>query len=428
MMSPLTTAMALLPAPRLRPWRGRGLLLSLLASLGLAGCNGRLELPNVLYLAIGTNSDQAIDAELMEETQGHLNVLERGYRQIHPESRFQFGLYPEAIIESALRRRNRTGLGPDLIFVNGDTAMRMLASGVVVPFPASSSQLNLFDPNDLDRIRNSRGELAGLPLVLQTQVACFNRKRLPKPPTTTTELLTASAAGRPVGLTVELYSLFWSAGSLGAVSGIEQAVAGQQPSAADTERITTWLAWLQNASNQQRVTFFSDQKAALSEFQAGRLDWIPCSSTSLPRLRKQMGADLGVANLPSGPDGTPPSPIKRVRVLALGSNSSAAGRVRAIAFVRFTTNPLMQRALTIGSQTVLPANRFVKVPVQSSMVLEALNRSNEDSDQLSSILKLLHDNDPRIAKAHGLITELVFGEVRPQASAQALIRLLQEKP
>jgi uncharacterized protein with PhoU and TrkA domain len=88
----------------------------------------------------------------------------------------------------------------------------------------------------------------------------------------------------------------------------------------------------------------------------------------------------------------------------------------------------MQRALTIGSQTVLPANRFVKVPVQSSMVLEALNRSNEDSDQLSSILKLLHDNDPRIAKAHGLITELVFGEVRPQASAQALIRLLQEKP
>jgi maltose-binding protein MalE len=304
----------------------------------------------------------------------------------------------------------------------------MLASGVTVPFPANSSQLKQFDPSDLDRVRNSRGELAGLPVVLQTQVACFNRKRLPKPPATTTELLAASAAGHPVGLSVEPYNLFWSAGSLGAMNGLEQAIAGQQPSAANTDRIEAWLAWLQNASNQQRVTFFSDQKSAISEFLAGRLDWIPCHSISLPRLRKQLGANLGVTNLPSGPDSRPPSPVKRIRVLALGSNSSAAGRARAIAYTRFAANPLMQRALTMGSQTVLPANRFVKVPVQSSMVLEALNRSNQESDQMSPTLKRLHDNDQRITKAQALITELVYGEVSPQSSAQALIHLLREQP
>jgi len=428
MMGALAAAMALFPATRLKPWRGRGLMLSLLTSLGLAGCNGRLELPHVVYLAIGTNSEQAIDAELIEETRWHLDVLERGYRQIHPESRFQFGLYPEAMIDFALSRRNRAGLGPDLIFVNGDTARRMLASGVTVPFPANSSQLKQFDPGDLDRVRNSRGELAGLPVVLQTQVACFNRKRLPKPPATTTELLAASAAGHPVGFSVEPNNLLWSAGSLGAMNGLEQAIAGQQLSAANTERIEAWLAWLQNASNQQRVTFFSDQKSAISEFLAGRLDWIPCNSISLPRLRKQLGANLGVTNLPSGPDSRPPSPVKRIRVLALGSNSSAAGRARAIAYTRFAANPLMQRALTMGSQTVLPANRFVKVPVQSSMVLEALNRSNQESDQMSPTLKRLHDNDQRITKAQALITELVYGEVSPQSSAQALIHLLREQP
>ena len=429
MMGALATAMALFPATRLKPWRGRrGLLLSLLTSLGLAGCNGKIQLPYVVYLAIGTNSEQAIDAELIEETRWHLDVLERGYRQIHPESRFQFGLYPEAMIDFALSRRNRAGLGPDLIFVNGDTARRMLASGVIAPFPANSSELRQFDPDDLARIRNSRGELAGLPVVLQTQVACFNRKRLPKPPATTTELLAASAAGHPVGLSVEPYNLLWSAGSLGAMNGLEQAIAGQEPSAANTDRIEAWLAWLQNASNQQRVTFFSDQKSAISEFLAGRLDWIPCHSISLPRLRKQLGANLGVTTLPSGPDGSPPSPVKRIRVLALGSSSSAAGRARAINFARFSANPLMQRALTIGSQTVLPANRFVKVPVQSSMVLEALNRANQESDQVSPIVRLLHDNDQRIAKAQAMTTELVFGEVSPQSSAQALIHLLREKP
>ncbi|MBM5796526.1 MAG: hypothetical protein FJ049_10455 [Cyanobacteria bacterium M_surface_7_m2_037] len=420
--------MAPLPAPRQRPRRRRGLLLAAVSCLGLAGCNGRFELPYVLYLAIGTNNDQAIDAELMEETQGRLGVLELGYRQIHPESQFQFGLYPEAIISNALKRRNRAGLGPDLIFVNGDTALRMLASGVVNPFPATATQLNQFDPDDLDRIRNSRGQLAGLPTVLHTQVACFNRNRLPNPPTTVTELLAASASGHPVGLTVEPYGLFWTLGSLGALAGIEQAVAGQQPSAANTQRIEAWLAWLQNASTQQRVTFFSDQQSALSEFMAGRLDWIPCNSISLPRLRKKLGPNLGVSPLPSGADGSPPSPAKRIRVLALGSSSSAAGRARAINFANFSVNPLMQRSVTIGAQTVLPANRFVKVPVQSSTVLAALNQANQQSDRLSLIVKQIHYDDPRIAKSQALITELVFGEVSPRSSAQALIKMLRTKP
>lgn len=403
------------------------MLIALLGCLGLTGCSGRAEFPNVLYLALGTNSDQTIDADLLEQTQARLSLLERGYRRIHPASRFQFGLYPENLISLALSRRNRAGLGPDLIFVNGDTAERMLASGLVAPFPATAEQLKMFDPDDLDQLRNSQGELAGLPVVIQTQVACFNRKRLPDPPSTVTELLAASAAGHPVGLTVELYDLFWTAGSLRALNGISQAVAGRQPSPVEVRQIETWLAWLQNASSQQRVTFYSDQKSALTEFLAGRIDWIPCNSVSLPRLRKQLGSSLGVGALPAGPDGSPPSPMKRIRVFALGTSSSATGRARAIAFTRFTANPLMQRALTVGSQTVLPANRFVKVPVQSSRVLEAMDRSNRQSDQMAPIVKRMHDNDPRLPKVQALITELVFGEVSARSSADALIHILRSQ-
>jgi hypothetical protein len=115
-------------------------------------------------------------------------------------------------------------------------------------------------------------------------------------------------------------------------------------------------------------------------------------------------------------------------VLALGNSSSAAGRARAISFARFTANPLMQRMITLGSQNMLPANRFVKVPVQSSLVLEALNTSNQQSDQLNTIVKAMHDDDARLTQAQALITELVFGEVSPQSTAQALIRLFGERP
>jgi maltose-binding protein MalE len=412
----------------LSPWRRRSLLLALLGSLSLTGCKGGLELPNVLYLALSTNSDQAIDADLLEETQARLSVLERGYRQMHPASRFQFGLYADNSISNALIRRNRAGLGPDVIYVNGETALQMLADGVVSPFPATPEQLRLFDPDDLDQLRTKRGELAGLPVVIQTQVACFNRKRLPKPPATVAELLAASAAGHPVGLTVDPYNLYWSTGSLGALKGINQAIAGQQPSPAEVRQIEQWLAWLQNASTQQRVTFYSDQKSVIAEFLAERIDWMPCNSISIPKLRKQLGSSLGVSALPSGPDGSPPSPMKRLRVFALGSSSSVAGRDRAIAFIRFSANPLMQRMLTVGSQTLLPANRFVKVPVQSSQVLAAMELSNRQSDQFSQVVKLMHDHDPRIPKLQAHITELVFGEESARSSAEALIQILRRKP
>ena len=427
MMSPLAAATALFPAPRLRPWRRRGLLLSLLTSLGLAGCNGRPSLPNVIYLALSTNNDQTIDAFLLEETRARIRILEQSFRQIHPESRFQFSMYQETQISKALIRRSRAGLGPDLIFVNGVTAEQMLASGVVDPFPATPDQLRQFDPDDLDRLRNKRGELAGLPVFIQTQLACFNRKRLPKPPANVADLLAISAAGHPVGMTVEVHNLYWSAGSLGASDGINNAIRGNELSPTERQAIVNWLGWLQNASSQQRVTFYGDQQTAVSEFLAGRIDWTLCNSITLPRLRKQLGSNLGVSVLPKGTDGNEPSPLKRLRVFALGSSSSMAGRSRAIAFARFSTNPLMQRALTVGSQTLLPANRFVKVPIQSSQMLEAMERSNRQSDK-NKIGTLINENDPRIRLIQNLITELVFGEVSAQSSADSLIHILRRHP
>jgi arabinogalactan oligomer/maltooligosaccharide transport system substrate-binding protein len=195
----------------------------------------------------------------------------------------------------------------------------------------------------------------------------------------------------------------------------------------ERQRITDWLRWLQNASNQQRVSFFADQLSLQNEFRAGRLDWITCSSMSLPRLRKTLGTDLGVAQLPSGPGGLA-SPVNRLRVLALGRSSSREGRQRAIAFSRFSVNPLVQRNLTLGSQTLLPANRFVKVPVQSSRALEAMVASQQGGQQLTRMVALIHDNDPRLVAAQARITQLVFGEVNPEGAADDLIQLFLRQP
>ena len=401
-----------------------GLLGSLLSGLAMAGCSSELRLPNVTYLSLGMNVDQVIDASSIQEIQTRLNGLEMGYRQIHPASRFQFSVYPENQLAQTIGHRNQAGLGPDLLFVNGSTAVKLLSQGVVDPFPATARDLQQFTPGDLNRIRDNRGRLAGLPVLVETQVACFNRRKLPQAPATMQELLVAGASGHPVGLSADVINLFWTAGSLGAVDSITKLMKNQPIDQQDLEGLIRWMVWLQNANNQLRVTFYPNQQTVMEEFLAGRLDWIPCNSITLPRLREKLGSSLGVSALPRGEAG-PASPVNRLRVLALGSSSSRGGRDRALAFARFGTNPLTQRMVTLGSQTVLPANRFVRVPEQSSEVLHAMASAKQTGQAIDSTLESLVENDPRLGKVQSLITQLLFGESSPQGAAEQLVSLFR---
>ena len=429
-MGQLVPSMAPPPAAK-KSLRRRDRLLRLLGGLALlapvGGCTLGRELPNVVYVAIGANKDQIINAELKQAFQDQLMKVGARFRQIHPDTRFQFGVYPEDQMVEVMRRRSRSGLAPDLLLVNGDTALRLRQAGLVDPFPVRKDQLAIFNETELRRLRSPDGRLAGLPVLVQTQLSCFNRQRLSEPPATLQELLNATANGHPMGLSLDLYYLFWIVGSTGALPAIDRAVLGQPLNPAERQALTGWLAWLQNASNQQRVTFFPDQPTAEAEFKAGRLDWIPCRSTVLPQLRRVMGSALGVAPLPDG-EGHQASPINRLRVLALGRSSSAAGRRRALAFSYYSVNPLTQRTLTLGSQTVLPANRFVTVPVQSSQVLAAMVAAANQGLQANSLVTLVHTNDPRLPRLQSLLTELVFGESSPEDASTELVQILQARP
>ena len=349
------------------------------------------------------------------------------FRQIHPDTLFQFGLYPEDRMVEVMRQRTRSGLAPDLLTVNGDTALRLLQAGLVDPFPARKDQLAFFNEEELQRLRSPDGRLAGLPLLVQTQLSCFNRQRLPEPPSTLQELLNASANGHPIGLSMDLYYMVWIVGSTGALPAFERAVLGQPLNSDERQALAGWLAWLQNASNQQRVSFLPDQPTAEAEFKAGRLDWIP-----LPQHRAAQTAPghgpCPRGRAPTGWGGSPGQPDQP----AAGAGprpqlqwSQAASRP---GLQRIHHQPLTQRTLTLGAQTVLPANRFVTVPVQSSQVLAAMVAAANQGRQANTLVALVHTNDPRIQLVQNLLTQLVFGETTPSGGATKLIRILQSPP
>lgn len=397
--------------------------LALLAALALSGCSSVPRLPTVVYIAVTANSDQHLDAELREDYRQRLWLLVEGFQQIYPRTTFQMGIYPEEQLFSAMARRSRAGLEPDLLFINGDTALRLLRAGLVDPFPADPALLRLFEPAVLARLRTADGRLAGLPILVQAQLSCYDRRTVQQPPRDLTELLSISASGQAVGLTVDPFNLLWTAGSLGALPALEGALQGRALSQGDHQSLVRWLAWLQNAGGQQRVTFFASQPETDAQFIAGRLSWIPCRSTALPMLRRRLGDRLGVAPLPDGPDGRA-SAVNRLRVMALGRHSSRAGRERALSFSRFAVNPLTQRTLTTGSQTVLPANRFVSVPVQSSQLLQTLEIANQQGLQTDAMAGLLHGHETRLRSLQNLFTLVVFGETTPRAALDHLLRIL----
>ena len=138
-----------------------------------------------------------------------------------------------------------------------------------------------------------------------------------------------------------------------------------------------------------------------------------------------MGNRLGVAPLPDGVTSAA-SPINPIRVLALGRNSTPRARQAAIAFSEFTVNPLVQWAITLGSYTVLPVNRHVSIPVSSSQTLATLVRARDQGLQSDQLLPLVQPNNQRSTRLHGLITELVFGEVSAEAATSRLIAILQQ--
>lgn len=404
-----------------------GLLGLLLGVLTLSGCGPRSELPTVLYLTIGSSDNEAVDADLIEGFRQRLDSLESGYRELQPATRFQVSVESENDVVSLMRRRTGAGLGPDLLLINGDTARQLLEAGLVDPYPINSSLRNSLDAGHVRELSDSQGRLAGLPVLLQTQVACFNRKRLKRAPATLNELLNAGASGHPIGLSVQLADLFWSAGGFGAVKGLEQGLEGRPWSKPQAQAIVNWLDWLQDANNQRGITVYSNQSMLEADFLAGRLDWLPCRSIALPKLRQRLGADLGIAPLPDGSGGRA-SPINRLRVLSLGRSSSPQGRARALAFGHHALTPLSQRMLTLGSMTVLPANRFVTVPVNSSATLAALVSAEEHGLQSESIIRMVHASDPRVAQAQAVLTRVVFGEITPQEGATNLLSGLQAKP
>jgi len=354
------------------------------------------------------------------------------YQRLHPGVQLQVSVLDEAHLEETLRRDRSRGLGPDLLVLRAPVANALLQQGLVERLddqPAWRRSQPLLEPALVERVTSAAG-VAGLPVYNLFTLACFNHQVVPRPPASLDELIGLAASSRPIGVAVDPIGIWWSAGALGAQDAMvpiltgNPRVASTSPSA-DRAALLAWLTWLRQLTLQSRVDIASGPRELVEGLESGRLSWIPCYSASLAHLERSMGQRLGVAPLPVGPAG-PPTPFSTVMVMALGSDSSAPQRRLALELSELSLDPLVQREITLQSLMVLPANRFVSVPVASSGRLAALEQAQRQFDQRSKLFKASYSAD-RLRRMQPLVEDLLWkvmlGVVTPQQGTEALLRL-----
>jgi arabinogalactan oligomer/maltooligosaccharide transport system substrate-binding protein len=402
-------------------------LFSAVVGFCLAGCGGGGgQRPVVLFLAISTLDDEAISRETVEVFHNRFREVVRGFQRLHPTVRVQLEVYKEQRLPPMIQRRQRSGLGPDLIVATADLANALLSRGIVEPMPLGAPERQALDSALLHRVRDRHGRFSGQPLALFTQQACFDTRRLRQAPATVQELLSASAAGIRVGLPLRLRDLFWSAGSLGALPALRIASEGGWPDPGSMRGLRAWMVWLQSAEGQSRLSFVDEEASLADGLRAGRLDWISCRSTDLQSLQRHLGPHFGIAPLPDGV-GFQASPVNQLRVMALGRGSSPAQRQLAIALARYSLSPQVQRSFTLDNLSFLPVNRYVSVPVGYSRLLATMERARRQAMGAQPVLAALQHRDPRILRGQDLILQAVFGQVSPEQAAERIVAILRSR-
>jgi maltose-binding protein MalE len=272
--------------------------------------------------------------------------------------------------------------------------------------------------------------MAGLPLHEMVSLACYNRKRVPDPPRTTDDLLAMAASGRTMGLSIDPYGIWWTAGTQGAAQAVIPIITGRvNTSPGEAQRseaqLAGWLSWLRQIGEQSRVDIATGPEELTNALITSRLDWIPCFSLTLDTLQQAMGDRLGVSALPSGPGGMP-SPFNTVQVWAFGLDSSPGQRQNAADLAELSVDPLMQRRYVLESQEVLAVNRTVQTPVASSGVLAALAESERQFELGFPVLSLPNtlDHLRQVSRRmEAVIQQVIVGVLTPEEGARELMRL-----
>ncbi len=315
------------------------------------------------------------------------NVIDR-YRRANPA--VEILVQPqEGAMEETFVRAVRSGLGPNLL-LTASTNLRMLAeANALVPLDDRVSEdVNARFLSVALRTLRYNGVLYGLPMAIDTQVLYFNRQLVERPATTVDQLLQEASSGQRVLMNSQFTDALWSARTF----GVELLDAEGNPLDA-TSGIANWLTWMEQVRDIPGFIIDDNTPALRERFMRGDIPYYLGHSYELNDLTSAFGANLGVAQLPSGPAGSA-GPLLSTSALLINAMSSDRQIETALDLARFISSSDQQAAL-MREANVVPANARTRIseglyPHVATVTAQARTA-------------IPHANDPFVQEVYGVL-------------------------
>jgi len=382
-------------------------LSGLLSACGPSGTSGLFSTGTTITVLVelSTKADPLEQAKVEAMLQKQI----KEFKRINPQANIRYRALPSDRLEQEVIYRTKRGLGPDLMLLASNRDLiNLRQEGYISPVALSAQEQNSFKAKYLKHLRQGVQQLA-VPLLVFPPLACFDRRRLPQSPQTLAAIIRLGQQGHSFGLNSSFEGLDEVMGSFGVTLYPEKrALPSQQ------ERMLKALQWYREANLQPDISFVENDEELRQGLEAGLFEWIPCSSGWIPTLQRALGANLGIAVLPAGPEGVA-KPLLRMPLWAFGAQSSPRQRQLAKQFVIFTGNVVNQRDMALKLGTVLPVNPAIALPLKAYPNLAVMDAASRNATMTTLEQKhFLLQNENKI---ESLIAEVLAGVQSPNAVA-----------
>ena len=162
-------------------------LLTGLACWLLTGCAG-IEGPAVVDLVRTIDNSEGITSDDYEQLTDISDLVFQQIRDLDPQIYPQLTLFTNRDFVQHIRQRTQSGFGPDLIVTDSETALELYRQKLIDPISLSKQDRQDTPQSLLDLVTAEDGALVARPVQQFVQLACFNKSRLPTPPSSLEEL------------------------------------------------------------------------------------------------------------------------------------------------------------------------------------------------------------------------------------------------
>ncbi len=342
------------------------------------------------------------------------------FSELHPQVQIFAKSVPQENIWELFEAQGKLGAGPDILLVSATSDVpRLIREGLLRAIDNSAVDQSQFRSEGLNTVRY-QGQFYGFPLLLSTQVLCYNRDKVQELPRSLSELIEQARRGYSVGLHSGFSETFWGTG----IFDDRQIDDSSGVILSQIKAWGQWMGWLKKARNEPNFILSSDAIALQQAFVEGKLAYLTCKPAWIDDFREVLGSERVGAMLLPGEANQPATPLLESGILIFNRASNSNQHRLALKLAQFLTNVEQQEQIE-AAVPFIPSNQKVMINQQ----LFPLRNILLEQSRISLGITLDNVEKVELIEEYGniLYRQVLNGELSPDEAATQLTQIVNSQ-